>query len=553
MYTLSPITCARLNRLPKLPAVWEGDRRPIANGLLSAFGYEGETEENESSDCIIWVDRTEGVLRAVSIVPADTGPEAIARTLFQAMENPQGAMPPARPQKLVVRDREIQFFLRGVLQDLELTVDHVGAVPLIDEIFDSLGHAQAPERPDLPPEWSNALNQLAQATWDTAPWNLLSDHHILSIKLDRWALDNLYVSILGMAGMEYGLLLYRSEASLKQFREQALLKGRTYQQMQQAFLSQDCLFLNFDLIEDEDAAPLLPLPWMKQAPAAVTPEYGSIHPLEGMRHHLELEEAAALRVGLEVLNRFFEKHSRALSKPKFPQLATTYDLKDPLDGSPIQVVVATETAITQQLDQLDQTAEADMEMPDLSGLFPTFRDDYIPEGSLILVSRVPVSLANRWQLASTKYVSPDPEPVPFEGEHVPAVIIQTSRPKAKTLTEQLKAAQGVQAVCFNPGRDPMAGEQFHLGLLQTGDGEFHLFVEFSASDPREQDIVARWHDWVKTLGDRCIVMVAGGVTGAARGRPSLREATVFFEAKAQSPEALKLPPLQMSYALDWEE
>jgi hypothetical protein len=98
MYTLSPVTCARLNRLPKLPVVWEGDRRPIANGMLSAFGYDNEVEDNEASDCIIWVDGTEGVLRAVTIVPADTGPEAVARTLLQAMESPQGTMPPPGPR-----------------------------------------------------------------------------------------------------------------------------------------------------------------------------------------------------------------------------------------------------------------------------------------------------------------------------------------------------------------------------------------------------------------------------------------------------------------------
>jgi hypothetical protein len=549
MYTLSPVTCARLNRLPKLPVVWEGDRRPIANGMLSAFGYDNEVEDNEASDCIIWVDGTEGVLRAVTIVPADTGPEAVARTLLQAMESPQGTMPPARPQKLVVRDREIQFFLRGALQNLDMAIDHVAELPLIDEIFDSLGQAAPPSKPELPTDWIDALQALAQATWDTAPWNLLSDHHILSIHLNRWELDTLYVSVLGMAGMEYGLLLYRSEDSLKHFREMALTEGRTTQQMQQAFLSQDCLFLNFDLIEDEGDA-VLPLPWMKAAPAAVEPEFGSIHPLEGLRHHLALEEAAALRVSLAALNQFCQTHERALSKPKFPKRKERYDLTDPLDDSPVTVTVATEPDLTHQLEAMDVEADSVPAMADLPGTFPTLRDDYVPEGSIVLVTKLPAERVNAWQLMKV-YIS-DGKPAAFAADHVPTVIIQTSRPKAKTLVSQLQAAQGINAVCFNPGRDPMAGEVFHLGLLQTGDGEFHLFVEFSGTDPQERKVVERWESWRKGLGERCIVMVASGVTGANRGRPSIRDAIAIFETRMCAPADLNLPPLQMSYALDWD-
>lgn len=549
MYTLSPVSCARLNRLPKLPVVWEGDRRPIANGMLSAFGYDDEVEANEASDCIIWVDGTEGVLRAVTIVPADTGPEAVARTLLQAMESPQGTMPPARPQKLVVRDREIQFFLRGALQNLDMAIDHVAELPLIDEIFDSLGQATPSAKPDLPVDWMQALQTLALATWDTAPWNLLSDHHILSIHLNRWELETLYISVLGMAGMEYGLLLYRSEDSLKQFREMALMEGRTTQQMQQAFLSQDCLFLNFDLIEEE-GGPALPLPWMKAAPAAVEPEFGSIHPLEGLRHHLAIEEAAALRVTLEALNQFCQTHERALSKPKFPKRKERYDLTDPLDDSPVTVTVATEPDLTHQLEAMDLEADSVNTMADLPGTFPTLRDDYVPEGSIVLVTQLPAERVNAWQLMKV-YISAG-EPKEFEADHVPTVIIQTSRPKAKTLVSQLRAAQGINAVCFNPGRDPMAGDIFHLGLLQTGDGEFHLFVEFSETDPQERKVVERWESWRKGLGERCIVMVASGVTGANRGKPTIRDAVAIFETHMRAPTDLNLPPLQMSYALDWE-
>jgi hypothetical protein len=253
---------------------------------------------------------------------------------------------------------------------------------------------------------------------------------------------------------------------------------------------------------------------------------------------------------LAALNQFCQTHERALSKPKFPKRKERYDLTDPLDDSPVTVTVATEPDLTHQLEAMDVEADSVPAMADLPGTFPTLRDDYVPEGSIVLVTKLPAERVNAWQLMKV-YIS-DGKPAAFAADHVPTVIIQTSRPKAKTLVSQLQAAQGINAVCFNPGRDPMAGEVFHLGLLQTGDGEFHLFVEFSGTDPQERKVVERWESWRKGLGERCIVMVASGVTGANRGRPSIRDAVAIFETRMCAPADLNLPPLQMSYALDWD-
>ncbi len=58
------------------------------------------------------------------------GPEAIVRTLMRAMEHPHSPAKPARPQRIVVRDREIQFYLRGVLQDLDIAIDYAPELPV---------------------------------------------------------------------------------------------------------------------------------------------------------------------------------------------------------------------------------------------------------------------------------------------------------------------------------------------------------------------------------------------------------------------------------------
>jgi len=549
MYTLSPFTCARLKRLPKQPVVWEGDRRPISEGMLDAFGYDGSASESdeEASDCIIWVDGTEGVLRAVTIIPADTGHEAVARTLLQAMEHPQGAIPPARPHKIVVCDREIHFFLRGALQDLDVAVDYAENLPIIDEIFESLEQPEESVESALPEDWERALHEQAHQIWDEAPWNYLSDDQVLQIELNQWDLETLYVSVLGMAGLEYGLLIYRSLDSLTQFRKTAMLDALTTRQMQQAFLSQDCLFLNFDLIRDDESPALLPLPWMRSVPAEVIPEFGSLHPLEGLRTALELEEAAALRVCLEGLNQFFKEYELQLSGPDFPDLCSTYRLANPFNQEPLSIKFSTCPEITAQFAVSEGLGEADGQLPAFD--FPRFRDDYVPEGSIILLTRLPQA-SIRLIRKGKQYHAIAKQPA--NADMMPVVAIQTSRPKAQKLAAQLQAAGGIQAVCFNPGGDPMTGDTLQLGLLQTGDGDFHLFIEFMADDAHDSQLLEQWQKWSEESDGLCGVMIASGVTGAARGKPGPKENVAFFETHLKSPEDLKLPPLQMSYALDWE-
>ena len=549
MYTLSPFTCARLKRLPKQPVVWEGDRRPISEGMLDTFGYESSHQDgdDEASDCILWVDGTEGVVRAVTIVPADTGPEAVARTLLQAMERPQGAMPAARPHKVVVCDREIHFFLRGALQNLDVIVDYAETLPIIDDIFDSLQQSEDAAESLLPDSWVAALNEQARGIWENAPWNNLGDNQILSIDLNQWELDTLYVSVLGMAGLEYGLLIYRSLESLIQFREAAMLENRSTQQMQQAFLSQDCLFLNFDLVQDEDDSQVLPLPWLQSAPSEVVPEFGSLHPLEGLRTVLELEEAAALRVCLEGLNQFFDQHETLLSSAEFSEVTSRFTMLNPIDQKPLTVPIKTRPDITAQLMALEASDDSSDRLSPFD--LPRFRDDYVPEGAMVLLTCLPEAMTVLLRTKSFYDAIADDTPT---SDVLPVIAIQTSRPKAQKLVSQLKAAKGIQSICFSPGLDPMTGDGLQLGLLQTGDGDFHLFIEFLRDDPEDRQLLEQWQQWCELSDGFCGVMVASGVTGAAKGKPGIRETIAFFETRLQTPEALNLPPLQMNYALDWE-
>ena len=184
MAALNRSTFRRLQNLPQIPSVWEGDRRPLSNADSHMMIDEDDILEG-GGECILWVDGSEGVVRAMDMVAPDAGPEAIVRALLRAMEHPQSPGPAVRPQKIVVKNREIQFYLRGVLQDLGIAIDYVSELPLIDEIFRGMEEVAVNRPPELPPQYAEVLMEKAAQIWHDAPWRTLSEHQIISIEINQ--------------------------------------------------------------------------------------------------------------------------------------------------------------------------------------------------------------------------------------------------------------------------------------------------------------------------------------------------------------------------------
>ncbi|MFZ4638781.1 MAG: DUF6930 domain-containing protein [Nodosilinea sp.] len=549
MTRLNRITIDRLKQIPRTATVWEGDRRPMHH-----LGEEDQVpwgRHGEDSDCIVWLDSGHGKVRGIGIVPASSGYEPVVRTLIQAIEAPQGALPPARPQKVVVCNRELQFYLRGALQDLDIVVDYEPDLPLIDDLFSALQQSRPLTEAQLPHRHAEAMLAKAMEIWELAPWHSLNEQQILAVELNHWDVDTLYVSVLGMGGVEYGLLMYRSLASLTQFRERVLLGEQSSKQMQEAFLEQDCLFLNFELFSDQEATlpSLQDRHWSKMvdAPDIVEPDFGSIHPLEGMRSQLAEQEGAILLVVLEAIKRFFSKYRSQLESPAYGNLKGTYQIANPEKslGSSLKVTVKTLPELTHALTVQTDRAFADDFSPG-SGL-PALRDDYIPQGTLVML----VQFENSWlqQLRQNRAIAYQSQSKADYGQAitVPAIILQTSRPKAKTLVGQLQRAGGIQAICFNPGRDPIEKISFNLGLFQTGDGDMHLFAEYDVSQPEVKQLLESWEAWQRTSKGSCLVIVATGLTGQTRGKPDLKDMVAVFEAHCRTPQDLQLPPLLLGY------
>ena len=541
MTALPRTTKSRLKKIPQVPSVWEGDRRSLAN---VATNLEPELEGN--GECIIWVDGSEGCVRAMDIVPQDMGLEAVVRTLLRAIESPHHPAQPARPQKIIVRDREIQFFLRGALQNLDIAIEHVSDLPLIDQLFQGFEAMGNSRPPSLPSNYDESLSATAEELWEDAPWECLADHDILALQIDGWDNNPVYACVMGMMAREYGVLLYRSLDSLKQFRSVALSE-KPVEQLEKAFLAQDCWFLNFEFLDEEDD-----LDWATEEMGAIAPFFGSLHPYEGMRPFLDEEEAKIVYVALQGMLQFCRQYREQLMEDEIAAISDRYNINLPnpnKSNQTISVQVATLPDLAQELLSLGDTRALEEDFDEEEISIP-IQEDLIPDGSLITLGGIPQDLLAKVRQQKKTYFQSLGDS--YLGKDLPVIIIQTSRPKAKTIIETIQQSEGLKAICFNPGNDPYTGETYDLGMLQTGDGSLHIFAEYPHDTPQQVKAVERWHKRCQKSKGLCGLIIAMGVTGTSRGNPQPKDMLAIFEAKSIPGEELGMGILQLVPQFDFE-
>lgn len=557
MTTLNRTTCRRLQKLPQLTSVWEGDRRVLPNGMSTRDG-------DAAGECILWVDGSEGVVRAMDVVAPEVGHEAVVRTLLRAMEHPHSFTKPARPRKIVVRDRELQFLLRGILQDLDIIVDYEPALPVIDELLRGFEEFASNRPPQLPPHLDRLLNQVAATIWEDAPWDYLQEQQIIAItiflpplpdektsKASATEPETLYVSIMGMLGMEYGLLLYRSLESLKQFRASAM-QPHSLEVMEEAFLQQDCLFLTYEAREEADRVDNIDLASL--SPEAIQANFGNIHPLEGIRPVLYTEEAITVFLALEALHRFLQKHARKLQQQHFPALNSRFQIALPA-ATELQLASQRPSSPTQQtatvkLETLPDLA-AELVGPDNTIDVPLLRNNLLPENCLVSIGMLPWPHVRTVRQRAVHYQKPD-RTFPEKGQGLPIILVQTSRPKAKQLIQQIAEAGGLEAICFNPGEDPFGEEQFDLGILKLANQQMQLFGEYLAHDPIHRNARKKWDQRCRSTQGYCGLVIAMGIS-VARENPQAEHMLALYEVPFLTPKELGIGPLQLQPPLlpDW--
>jgi hypothetical protein len=561
MTAISPSTQRRLQQLPQLSSVWEGDRRYVAE-LVQELELDRDAAPDRSQqrrELIVWVDGIDCVVRSMEVVNATMGNEAIVRALIKAMESPQAPSQPARPQKIVVRDRQLQFYLRGVLQDLEIVVEYVPELPIVDELFQRFTDLAGARAPKLPRRYLESLKATAREIWTLAPWSMLADYEAISIELNQWDIEKFYVSVMGMLGMEYGVLLYRSLESLHRFRAMALNRDES-SQMESAFLSQDCIFVTFDAaVEISSQGSDLPHDVGTLSATEIEPNFGNIHPMEGMRPFLYEEEAIATNVALMALKQFIADFRQQLDADELPSLSATIEVTIPDLSAPEPMLRVSgtappsrrETAIVETLPELSQEL-LKMHLAlgnddEFDPLELQIREDLIPNDSFISLGMMPWDRVEIIRQSVVYHQSSEVQPL---GEGLPIILIQTTRPKAREIIERIQQAGGLQGICFNPGEDPIAGDRFDLGILQLADDEMQLFGEFDNDSAVHIEARKKWHQRSHKTQGYCGLIVAQGLTGKARGNPGIRETIAFLETKSLADDDLGLGTLQLMRHFD---
>jgi hypothetical protein len=484
--SLSPATIRRLKRLPQVPNVWEGAR------ISLPLPIGGEAAPH----MVIWMDGSEGTARSLETADESFGHEALVRGLIKAIEHPQGPYPQIRPKKVLVSDREEQFYLRGVLSDLDIAVEYAPELPMVEHLFSRFEEFNQNRQPDLPLVYDQLLRAAADELWQAAPWSILEDYQVIQIGVNCWDVDNFYATVLGMMGQEYGVLLYRSIDSLRQFRL-AACSNTGLEEMEKVFLAQDCIFCTFDIEAD---IPHLGRPQMTKFDDV---SYGSIHPLEGMRAVLDEEEVLATYAALIALKRFFEKNKAKLAKDELA--AITQKIKIiipetvPSDPKSVSVTVTTIPELMRELREMGDDDDDDEELD--------IQDDLIPEHALISTGAVSWELLN-----SLKQVVPnfDVNVNRFDTEGLlPVMMVQTTKLKAHAMLKFIAAAGGIRGIAF----ETIEGAPVQLGILALADGQLQLVGEFAHRQ------VEMWEARCDESKSRCAFLIAQGATKKSKPSP----------------------------------
>jgi len=540
-------TLRRLKKLKRTNAVWEGDRRGLPKGqveretntnLIHIGNYLAEAATDQP-DCILWVDGSLGIVRAMEVVKPDLGPEAIVRNLLLAMERPQGSALPCLPQKILVCDRSLQFYLRGVLQDLDIAVEHVEDLPLIDEIFHNILDQGNNTPPPVPQSLASALYAQTEKLWELAPWDYMWDYQVLAVRLDHWDIDSLYAVVMGKLGLEKGIVLYRDPESLVEFRQQVSQDDEDDDDddLEEVFLRQDCFFSLFESTEDlsEPEIRYFRTGGCSLVDLDIYPIFGSVNPLEGGRSFLDEEEASILTAALAALNGFFAQHHKALKSKRIKDLSHS-----------LRVAIAPESASeTTSEPKSDSSEYLDMvvrSVPELSlklhpsGLVepikPKLYQNLWPENSLIKLLDLTWDMVEIMRVVTpSAFIDPELNQV----KSLPGLLVQTSRPKALSLIQEIEDQGGIMALGFTSIEDTR-GNRSALGLVQMGNGNHQLFGKYDESDIQ----VKQW----KLAGQRkhghCSVMISMGVTGSSSGEFVLDYILGYYEVRLLTAKELGL-------------
>ncbi len=471
MAVLMASTLRRLQKLPRTTAVWEGDCRPLPTAVTPpAIAAEGTTVP----PCLLWVDSSAEMVRALLFVDAVTAREAFVQGLIQAMERPQSPAMPSLPAKILVRDRAVQRFLQEVLQSLAIPVEYASYLPLIDELFVNLSWPTEAPPTGVPDACAVVIQEYGAALQGLAPWEIVPPWRVVELSLALPSgTEVLYGTV--VRNEEQGVLFFRSAADLLRY-YQRLTLAASWEDLEAAQQSQNCWFVTLGETEVGGTTAL---------------HFGSRHPLEGERRRLDEDEAAVLAMALGGAIAFWRGGPAPMTVDLSLGTATVSVQARP--------AVQLESLVREWWRALEATAA------DWRTVSP-------------LVTLQEMSRQQLEVLRGSRRCRQQRDTFPLA---LPLLLWQMPREPAEAAIQEITAVGGLLGAGFY--QLPNSGK--HVGVLVMANGEQLR----SAPLPQATAQLLRWQRLAARSGSSCAVAIAVGGRHKNRYTPELRQILAYYE------------------------
>ncbi len=467
MAVLIASTLRRLQRLPRTAAVWEGDCRPLPTAPEVTATV---------SPCLLWVDSSAEMVRALLFVSAVTAREAFVQGLIQAMERPQSPALPALPAKILVRDRALQLFLKEVLQSLAIRVEYTSYLPLIDEIFVNLRLPTDASPAGVPDTCAVTIQEQVTALQRLAPWETVPLWRVVELTLVLPSgTETLYGTV--VRSEERGVLFFRSAADLLSYYHRLAMVA-SWEDLEAALQMQNCWFVI--LSETETGAAM---------------HFGSRHPLEGERCHLDEDEAAVVAMAVGGAVAFWG------ASPE--QMATGLTTILPLGSATVSVqarpAVALESSLREWLRPLAAASDWRAVPP--------------------LVTLQEMSRQQIEVLRGSRRCRQQRDTFPLA---LPLLLWQMPREPAEAAIQEITAMGGLLGLGFY--QSPNGGPYISVLVMVNGDRLCSVPLP-QATTPQ----LLRWQRAAIRSGYSCAVAIAVGGRRKNRYSPELRQILAYYE------------------------
>lgn len=176
--------------------------------------------ESELREVVLWLEMPTGVLVSAMLL---TGEDvSIAETLVNTMEEPMHGQP-RRPSRIRVADAAVADELRDAAGSIPIKV---APVPELDASFEDFCSVLGEEEAE--PSYLNSGDArlireffvVAEQFFRAAPWNVVFDKHLMGVDIPKYGVEGGVLSIIGAAGENHGLLLFRSIEDFELFNDQ---------------------------------------------------------------------------------------------------------------------------------------------------------------------------------------------------------------------------------------------------------------------------------------------------------------------------------------------